>query len=115
MASNRGEAVSGTAFTISLPDTTPPTVTVMAPSGGEVQRQGAVEDHQWAPANGALKLIGEATGLLEPQRPQQGAVTLNRITVILSGPAAENAALMQGERETRVIDGNVLQDENEAG
>ena len=29
-----------------------------------VNLKGARSDHQWAPANGALKLIGDATGLL---------------------------------------------------
>jgi len=81
----------------------------------EANMLGAREDHAWAPANGALKLIGDATGLLEPRSQQQGAVTLNRIIVVLSGPAAEKAALMQGELETRVIDGTVLPDDNETG
>ena len=48
----------------------------------EAQRQGAVADKQWAPANGALKLIGEATGLLT-DRPQDTVLPITKVTVIL--------------------------------
>lgn len=48
----------------------------------EEHRVGAVGDHQWSAANGALKLIAEVTGLLEPQ--PQATVQITKVTVILS-------------------------------
>ena len=50
---------------------------------------------QVAPANGALKLIAEATGLLVPQ--EAPSVTITKVTVVLN----------HGEAEPRVIEGTI--------
>ena len=52
---------------------------------------GAIEAKQYSAANGALKLIGEAAGLLEPQ--QVPSVQITKVTVVLSS----NAPVVNGE------------------
>ena len=47
----------------------------------EISYDGAIEAKQYSAANGALKLIGETAGLLEPQSRLPVAVT--KVTVIL--------------------------------
>ena len=44
--------------------------------------QGARSDHQWASANGALQLIGNAAGLLNPQSDSPN-VTVNKTVIVL--------------------------------
>lgn len=60
-----------------------------------------------APANGALKLIGDAAGLLEAQ--PLAPVLITKVTVVLSSPAAKTV-------EGTVVDGTsrVLPDADEA-
>jgi subtilisin family serine protease len=61
-AMNSGEDQSDADFTIRLPDTTPPTVTVTAPNGGESIQEGAGTDITWTANDTGLK-PGGLTGL----------------------------------------------------
>ena len=61
-AANSGEDQSDADFTIRLPDTTPPTVTVTAPNGGESIQEGGSTDITWTANDTGLK-PGGVTGL----------------------------------------------------
>lgn len=72
----------------------------------ESQRLGAVADRQWAPANGALKLIGDATGLLSSNQQQDTGIQVTKITVILNTGVPDDGILLPVAKETRVIEGS---------
>jgi hypothetical protein len=44
--------------------------------------QGAQEDRQWAPANGALSFIAKASGVVQ-DKPTPDVVSITRVTVVL--------------------------------
>lgn len=68
--------------------------------------QGARNDRQWAPANGALKLIGDATGLLDSSQQQDTGIQVTKITVILNTGLPDDGIPLPVAKETRVIEGS---------
>lgn len=77
-------------------------------SAAEVHRQGSMADKQWASANGALKLIGDATGILEAK--QTGTeITISKVTIILH-PDGLPAGYKLPEQATSIVDtdGNMV-------
>ena len=78
----------------------------------ESQRLGAVADHQWAPANGALKLIGDATGLLSSNQQQDTSIQVTKITVILNTGVPDDGIPLPVAKETRIIEGVKVDDDS---
>jgi hypothetical protein len=58
--------------------------------------QGAQEDRQWAPANGALAFIGKATSLIQ-EKPTPETVSITRVTVVLDSGVNPGAAASLSE------------------
>lgn len=68
-------------------------------NAAEDQRKGAMADHQWASSNGALKLIGEATGLLAPDRAAGADVKIEKVIIVLNHGNRKQGALEAPDAE----------------
>ena len=64
----------------------------------EISYDGAIEAKQYSAANGALKLIGKAAGLLENR--SQAPVAVTQVTIVLAVP------------DIKVVEGEVVKDES---
>ena len=69
----------------------------------ESQRLAAVATDQLAAANGALKLIGDATGLLDHRSQQDTGIQVTRVTVVLNTGQPVDGIPLPASQETRVL------------
>jgi phage terminase small subunit len=69
----------------------------------ESQRLAAVASDQLAAANGALKLIGDATGLLDHRSQQDTGIQVTRVTVVLNTGQPADGIPLPASQETRVL------------
>jgi hypothetical protein len=69
----------------------------------ESQRLAAVATDQLAAANGALKLIGDATGLLDHRSQQDTGIQVTRVTVVLNTGQPADGIPLPASQETRVL------------
>jgi hypothetical protein len=69
----------------------------------EDQRLAAVATDQLAAANGALKLIGDATGLLDHRSQQDTGIQVTRVTVVLNTGQPVDGVPLPASQETRVL------------
>ena len=69
----------------------------------ESQRLAAVATDQLAAANGALKLIGDATGLLDHRSQQDTGIQVTRVTVVLNTGKPADGIPLPASQETRVL------------
>jgi hypothetical protein len=69
----------------------------------EDQRLAAVATDQLAAANGALKLIGDATGLLDHRSQQDTGIQVTRVTVVLNTGQPADGVPLPASQQTKVL------------
>jgi phage terminase small subunit len=69
----------------------------------ESQRLAAVATDQLAAANGALKLIGDATGLLDHRSQQDTGIQVTRVTVVLNTGQPADGVPLPASQQTKVL------------